>query len=776
MNRKNVLSALMAVMMVLSMLTAVALPAVAESEAPADAVPVTDVTSNANAVNFTVSTLSDLLYLANNYTRFVAGDTVYMLNDLDIATYEGDFAADFPSIGVGQDAGKFFAADFDGLNHTISNYRDSVGFFKGVGGAIRNVNFENCSTTGGANEAVIVACNSVAKNGALTMENVKAINCSVVSETNVANVGIVIGYQNGGTRNLTVRNCAVLNCTIDVLGQAEANGYGSGLFSARWAAGGTMIYENVLIANSKLHAYADSAQGGGLLIGDIDPKENNSDCLFTANNIGFINVEMKNKASDCAALITTYRERGNANVIGNFSNIYAANVTRVTADGTTDLTTLEIIKDAASVTETKTNVQVGLKDLKLNDMLLKLNESIDHDDWGHGLDGFPVIVDILKGQMAPHSITIQYGNHKTGDITSGVKYDFLTDIYGHLIATEEELAKLATIPSDALPGYEGVRDWSTVVFEYDQTIGTTIHNITYLNWDPVNHTHDVFCIEGCPENATAVPCKVVLTDYKAADYFNHEYAAFACEECAHAWDEEYTEGAVPSPFYAAFDAADYTTGGTVKVNVGVKEDATINGIVAEVTYDPTVLTYVNPVFGTDTATGNQYLGMVSETGNTTEDGKAILKVVVAIPDRNGSNERDAWVTLNFTANGTTSVKLAEVGLKVTDYTRWEEGTQLDNDVLSVVSDDLAYILPNDLNLPTFTPGDVNGNGKVNVHDVILLKQALDLTETLETAQLYAANVNGDATVSVNDATAILRWTVDKTVELCKSYISPTIAQ
>ncbi len=777
MNRRNWLSALLAVMMVFSMLTVVAMPAVAATEAPADAVPATDVSSS-QGNSFTISNFEELIYFAKNFTKYDKNDTVYLTTDLDINDYSGDFAADFPSIGENQDSGKYYKCTFDGLGHTISNYRDSVGFIKGIGGTLCNITFENCSTDGTVNEGVIIGCNAVAKGGLVYLENVHAINCTVISEDAVSNVGIVLGYQNGGTRNMIVNNCSVRGCTIDVLGKdGVTDCYGTGLFSARWAAGGRLYLNNVIVSDSKLYSYSKTSEGGGLLIGDIDPKEPGSNCDFQVNNLALMNVEMKNQDGACAALVTTYRSRGEADIIGQYRNVYVSNVVRTIDAVSTPLTNLEVIKDAGSKTTVTENIQLGLAVPTLHDMLLILNENRDCTPWGYAPNGNLNTVDYTLDQKEPHVVTITYMNHKEpGDVR--VDEQFFTSIYGTLVATEAQMKLLNSIPKGIIPGYEYVNDWSTVVFNEDATVGTVIHNLNY-SWDEENKTHSAFCCEGCEENAVDAPCTPVLIDYHTATYFEHESAVYVCEKCKNKWSDPNENGASVSPYFLEFDKKEYKAGDTVKVRVGVNENTRLNGIVATISFDPNALSYTgNYIVGSYTADPSiQYTCMVEpkkDKGNVVE-GELVLTVI--LPELLGTIYKDTWVTLEFTAKNRV-ISFAEamnVNMTVTDYARiGEDGAFLDDTIVVTEQKARCYLLPATGVTLDFTPGDVNGNGVINVSDVMQLMKFLSKESNLSATQMRAANVNGDNLVSVDDASQILRYIVDGNTSLEPSYTAPGV--
>lgn len=92
-------------------------------------------------------------------------------------------------------------------------------------------------------------------------------------------------------------------------------------------------------------------------------------------------------------------------------------------------------------------------------------------------------------------------------------------------------------------------------------------------------------------------------------------------------------------------------------------------------------------------------------------------------------------------------------LMVSGYNSLTEGSQ----IITVKYDDStsytfnAYVTNGTV---TIVPGDVNCDGKVNVSDIVLLRNAIFGKITLTTEQFLAADVNGSSTLSVADIVAI----------------------
>lgn len=121
-----------------------------------------------------------------------------------------------------------FCGHFDGQNHTVSNYkitRTDNGFYtglfgylgesEGVAGCVENLTVKNATVTvtnpdnAGQTSAIVPSVN-----GASTVSNCHAINCTV---SGVKKVAAVVGYACGQTpngRSANVKNCSATNCTI----------------------------------------------------------------------------------------------------------------------------------------------------------------------------------------------------------------------------------------------------------------------------------------------------------------------------------------------------------------------------------------------------------------------------------------------------------------------------------------------------------------------------------------------------------------------------------
>ena len=133
-NKRNWISALLAVMMVISMMACIVVPVAAEEYTlPKDAVHIDDITAlNTEGRNIYIESAKDLVTLATKQAGKLLHltDVVYLKNDIDVSTYKGadgtnTFAADYAAMTYGK-SGVF---SIDGLGHVISNWNDTQGMF-----------------------------------------------------------------------------------------------------------------------------------------------------------------------------------------------------------------------------------------------------------------------------------------------------------------------------------------------------------------------------------------------------------------------------------------------------------------------------------------------------------------------------------------------------------------------------------------------------------------------------------------------------------------------
>lgn len=196
--------------------------------------------------------------------------------------------------GVASD-GNYFAGEFDGQGHTISNFvinkpdNQFVGLFNQVNGnyyentaSVKNLNVENAKIIGLKSVGAIVG----SAQGDTVVEDCNTVDCTVVATEKRA--GGVVGYIASGT---TVKNCTAKDTTIVTAGDFTSTedadcqivGYNNPTTPANTVVGNT--YENVeiqsevyTIASAKgLAKFAEEVNAGNTyagknikLIADVD--------------------------------------------------------------------------------------------------------------------------------------------------------------------------------------------------------------------------------------------------------------------------------------------------------------------------------------------------------------------------------------------------------------------------------------------------------------------------------------------------------------------------
>ena len=72
---------------------------------------------------------------------------------------------------------------------------------------------------------------------------------------------------------------------------------------------------------------------------------------------------------------------------------------------------------------------------------------------------------------------------------------------------------------------------------------------------------------------------------------------------------------------------------------------------------------------------------------------------------------------------------------------------------------LSILLASPCPAATFAPGDVNGDGRIDVRDVVLAMQHALGLKKLTGEQFLAADINGDGTINVRDVTGMMQFSL-----------------
>lgn len=181
----------------------------------------------------------------------------------------------------------------------------------------------------------------------------------------------------------------------------------------------------------------------------------------------------------------------------------------------------------------------------------------------------------------------------------------------------------------------------------------------------------------------------------------------------------------PNAAQVVVDTRTASTGGTVTVAISLKNNPGISGLQMKMRYDSSVLTLQN-------ATAKNLAVTFSE--KLTANPYSIL-----------------WY--DGLKNVTTNGAIAEFTFKVNDKAK--EGNypitiEFDDDDISDVKDNNVHFekVNGAVNVSSHIPGDVNGDGKANVKDLIRLQQHLNGWNV--TVVAGSTDINGDGKVNVKD--------------------------
>ena len=175
-------------------------------------------------------------------------------------------------------------------------------------------------------------------------------------------------------------------------------------------------------------------------------------------------------------------------------------------------------------------------------------------------------------------------------------------------------------------------------------------------------------------------------------------------------------------------------GDIVKVPVTVYNNPGIVGAHLYAKYDASVLTLAG-------IEGKDFAGM--EFGPLNQSGSVSMIWLDAINANNTQNGVLAELTFVINENAAAGEYAVEVVCS--------DSNEIFNSDLQAVPFEFyngTVTIEEDVVIPAYIPGDVNGDGIVNVRDLGLLQQHLNGFDV--TIHEYASNVNGDATINVRD--------------------------
>ena len=213
----------------------------------------------------------------------------------------------------------------------------------------------------------------------------------------------------------------------------------------------------------------------------------------------------------------------------------------------------------------------------------------------------------------------------------------------------------------------------------------------------------------------------------------HQFDNGVCTACG-AKDPVYQTNAV-------IEAGSLTTypGDTIKVPISVRNNPGISSIKLTVTYDPAVLEYKGYTF-------NEALASIAGSQtvvNDTQSGKVVLSWVVA--NAAYTDAKGDIAVLDFEVKSVAENTSSPVSIS------YEPESTFDNNLV-----DQKFLIKNGtVQVNTIRPGDINGDGKVDVDDALLL---LNYTCGLRTDEVVGnPDVNGDGKTNNKDVVILLRY-------------------
>ncbi len=742
MKSKNVLSALLAVMMVLSMMTAIAMPAVAAGE-KTDLPSIQTATSSDKVTEYAMSSVADLIWWGQNPTAVTASDTVYLTKDLDITAYGPTFKNDFVNI-------RRTYASLDGQGHTIYGYTNGLPIFSDryYGKTIRNLIIDSAYVESSQYGACILAKWLEAD---CLIENVHLRNCKVLgSDSAVTGVtygyhSLVVGYMNNRKSDfdITFRSCSIVNSTMDCNGWADC-----GLWVGRFRSGGQIRFENCVTYNSDIVNFTSGStiSAFGWLSDSREVYVDNigafncdmigapvSQALFSCSNQEFLYVNnlfsAGNKTSSSIGMTHADIPVSTASVVGYAVDNYLVD------GGTTKVTT----STAASGDKKVFDLAVGAA-LEAMNKVTDIN-GMDYPDWGFDKNGYLVLVE--EGSDAEPIHEVVYKQFDGTVITS-----LPTDINGNLVIDEATLAVLKSNHwrlENGTQNYANNTPWETMAFNASTSF--LAHDTAVAPHETEAKYHTVTCtMDGCEETVEKIPCVGIQQAdlYEEAGYFDPAVRHFVCAVCGQTWTADDLEAENPAMITMNFKKDVYDAGEMIALEIGVNADTNLEGFEMMLTYDTEKLSFINYI--------------VCEPGISAGAAESDDQMKIAAYADTPSAEAGRWMTLYFkAADELTADDLVDVASLLTKVVVNNTERSADLKTKTASASTMLYA--------GCTPGDVNRSGNVDLLDAVMLVDALNGTldeATMAIFSVRAANVDGDAenTVTTNDVTYLLRNLLD----------------
>lgn len=234
-----------------------------------------------------LKSLANAVNQYSNYERPFEGETVLLLNDVDLGGME------WTPIGDYRFSANRFCGTFDGQGHTISNFKitkktdkndankSSYGFFGNMEGTVKNLTVANASVSSYAYCGALVG-----RLNSGTLENCHVVNSNVAPS--YWQGGIMVGQVNG---NVTVKNCTVTGSTIT--GKSALGG----MFGPTTADKSDMLFENCTVKDSAVVQHGSFGGSYDELFGGMFGYIEGGDNRVDVNNCTVVNTTVKGELS-----------------------------------------------------------------------------------------------------------------------------------------------------------------------------------------------------------------------------------------------------------------------------------------------------------------------------------------------------------------------------------------------------------------------------------------------------------------------------------------------
>lgn len=353
-------------------------------------------------------------------------------------------------------------------------------------------------------------------------------------------------------------------------------------------------------------------------------------------------------------------------------------------------------------------------------------------------------MEFIKGEefsTAGLSVRLNYNNGDSKKIPVGA-----------LVINEANTAVLGE--QEVVVSYTLEDGVSTLSFSYTVTVSSLEANIVGV--ELLNEPYKTTYIEGEAINADGLILSVLWSDGRRTSVtdadeelsfvYDFTYAgektvlvkyrnfsdSFSCRVCT---EEEYLEQITG----VKVGSVSGCVGKTVKVNISLQNNVGILAAALSVHYDDTALTLVSA-----------------------EAGEALSTLSYTAPGMFASPSTFAWdgVAEADATNGTLLTLTFEISEEATVGKTYEISVSYENG--NIFGEDFENVelavMDGGITVRDYTPGDLSGDGNVNMADVVSLRRHIVGGYT-QSINLSAADVNGDGNVNMADVVSLRRYVV-----------------